>query len=178
MKCESCSVQIGAEFAYAIQNNQCPACGDSIMQQARLASYLSLRTLLANNFEDIDAEKISTLIVANFELRQMFKEELQKPSEGGNIEVEEDEDDEPDEVVLEDGVKLEKPNKKKTQAALQKMRDEVFNEAIADQYGTDFTDSELLLTEGGADYELKNRAKQERSRKAIASGAGGIRRSE
>jgi len=177
MKCESCSVQIGAEFAHAIQNNQCPACGDSIMQQVKLASYLSLRTLLANNFENIDAERIATLVVANFELRQIFKEELQKVPEEGNIEVEED--DGPDEVILEDGVKLEKPDKKKVQAALKKMRDETFNEAVTDQYGTDFTDSELLLAggDGGGTHELANNAKRERSLQALESGSGSVKRS-
>jgi len=164
MKCESCSVPIGAEFAHAIRNNQCPACGKCIMQQAKLASYLSLRALLENNFQDTDVEKIATLIVANFELRQMFKEELQKSSEEGTIEVEEVEveEDEP-ESIMHDGVKYEKPNKKKAKDMLKKMRDEVFNEALEDKSSIDFSDNELLLTTGGATHEQRTNAKQENS---------------
>jgi hypothetical protein len=73
MQCESCNVVIRPEFTHAIKNNQCPACGQGIMQQAKLASYLSLRSLLESNVNDIDAETVASLIVANFELKQLFK---------------------------------------------------------------------------------------------------------
>jgi len=59
------------------------------MKQGTLASYLSLRTLLDDNFpeKNTDVDALASLIVANFELKQLFKEGLQKDTEGGIIEV-------------------------------------------------------------------------------------------
>src|SRR5690242_8766379 len=88
MKCENCEVNVGQEFAFAIKNNQCPACGKSIMMPEKLASFLSLQNLLRSNFKELDVEKVASLVVANFNLSQIFKEELPKAKTEGIIKVE------------------------------------------------------------------------------------------
>lgn len=140
MKCENCDIGVGPEFAFAIKNNQCPACGKSLMMPEKLASYLSLQNLLRSNFQDLDAEKVASLVIANFELKQIFKEELPKPKAEGIIK---------EELVVQPAANTEEVNEddissdaefKKNQLAeskaiLKRMRDEVLDEAIADQWG-------------------------------------------
>ena len=197
MRCGSCGVNVGAEFTFAIQNNQCPACGKKIMRQDKLVSYLSLRELLKEQIvvKGVDVDKLASSIVANFELRQIFKEaekELQNVEEEGNIEVEEetleeafskaigeDEEDEGDAPVMHDGVKYEKVDKEKAKAALKKMRDEAFNDALNDRYDIDFNEDELPVPGNEPNYEKKIFSQQARSRNMIESGANSaFRRSE
>ena len=74
MKCKSCRIVIEKVFSFAIKNNQCPACGKHIMSPEKLATFTSLQELIKGNFSDVDAEKVANLVVANFELKQLFKE--------------------------------------------------------------------------------------------------------
>ena len=142
MNCENCGVGVSQEYTYAISSNQCPKCGKTIMGSDRLASFLSLQGLLRNNFKDLDAEKVASLVVSNFELKQIFREEL--PKEGlikvksETVEVEEDDKTSDNEYkkrqIAEAKVKL----KEMRDIALDSdpdMRDEILNEAIADQWG-------------------------------------------
>lgn len=73
MKCSNCGVEIPKEFTYAIQNNKCPSCGKAIMKQEQMAGYLSLVELIKTIVPKTKAEKIATLVIANFELKQLFK---------------------------------------------------------------------------------------------------------
>ncbi|KKL92815.1 hypothetical protein LCGC14_1880930 [marine sediment metagenome] len=176
MKCQNCKIEVDHKFEFAIRSNNCPACGKYIMVPEKLIAYTSLKELLSTSVKNIDADTVTSLIIANFEIKQLFKEELQKSSEEGTIEVEEVEEDEP-ESIMHDGVKYEKPNKKKAKDMLKKMRDEVFNEALEDKSDTDFSDEELLLTTGGATHEQRTNAKQGNSFKALESGSASVRRS-
>jgi hypothetical protein len=63
MKCENCGAWVDPNFAFAIKNNQCPACGKEIMNREQLASYLSLVELL-NTTKVSGSAELATLIVA------------------------------------------------------------------------------------------------------------------
>jgi len=159
MKCENCNTMINAKFSHAILNNECPACGKGIMQQAKLASFLSLRTLLDNNIvaNGVDTDKLASLIVANFEIKQLFKEELQELSEKGIIDVSED-----DEVTVDPDADFKESQKKEAKVVLQKLRDEVLSGAVEDRYG--LIEDGLLISENDAGmHEIVNKQKQENS---------------
>ncbi len=179
MKCQNCKIEVDHKFEFAIRSNNCPACGKHIMVPEKLTAYTSLLELLSTNVKNIDADMIASLIVANFDIKQLFKEELQKSSEGGTIEVEEEETDkEEPESVMHDSVKYEKQDKKKAKDMLKKMRDEVFNDALEDKSDVDFSDEELLLSTGGATHEQRVNAKQGNSFQALESGSASVRRSD
>ena len=96
MKCSNCKIDIAKKYSFAIKNNQCPACGKHIMQPEKLAAYTRLQELVKNNFSGVDCEKLANLVVANFELKQLFKEgNLNEDTESEVVvtEVQEDEID-------------------------------------------------------------------------------------
>lgn len=180
MKCENCNVMVGAEFSHAIKNNQCPACGKGIMQQAKLASFLSLRTLLDDIPEKgVDADKIASLIIANFEIKQLFKEELQKVDEEGIMDVDEDEDEEVEvvEEVIDPDADFKANQKKEAKVVLRKMRDDALGGALKERYG--LADDGLLLTDEDAGmHEVINKHKQDNSLSVVMMGTAPVRRSE
>ena len=168
MNCDNCGSDISAEFIFAIKNNQCPACGKHIMAPERLASFVNLRELLANNFDNVDAERIASLVVANFELKQRFKEEIvkrekQNPSEEGTIEVSEDDIDA-------DERKAKLAEAREIGSRLKQLREEALGEAQADHWGLGeanaFTDKETM-------HELVQRQRKEQSFDTVVSGTGG-----
>ena len=179
MKCENCEVNVGPEFAFAIKNNQCPACGKSIMMPEKLASFLSLQNLLRSNFKELDAERVSTLVVANFELKQIFKEELPKAKNEGIIKVEALTTKNTSEVT-EDDVLADEEYKKKQMAEsktiLKSMRDEVLNEVIADQWGLGNANA---FTEAPDIREIVDQEKKKQAQENILTGSkGAFRRTE
>jgi len=188
MKCESCGVKVGAEFTFAIQQNQCPACGKCIMQKEKLSSYLSLCALLKDSgVKEDSAEKIAAVIVANFELKQIFNNVVKKSTEEGNIEVEENTESaqqlkDSDGPVIHNGIRLEKIDKNEAKKILQQMRDEALSNAVEDRYGVEIGNGDILLPDAGASQaENLIRMGQEKSRQIIETGLGGknsFRRSE
>lgn len=175
MKCESCNVQIDERFTHAIQNNQCPACGKKLMQKAKLASYLSLCALLQDNFKDLDVDKISALIVSNFEIKQIFQNNPISVKKESSIEVVEEENDTEYEaaITLDDGIKLEKLPKSQTKKVLQQLRDNALNGAMEERYGIGNGEEGMFMSEDSSIYEEINRAKQETHRDAVISGSRG-----
>jgi len=181
------------EFTFAIKNNQCPACGKSIMQAERLASYLSLQTLLNKSLPAADAENIANLIVANFEVRQMFKEEP-KAIERGIIPVEQagemisEEVEEEEEAVEASDAAFKQQQKKEAKEILRKMkqealgegddeqsiRDEALTEALAERLGNA---NGLVMGDDDTPVSAAVRAKmeyeKERVRQNVVSGSGG-----
>jgi hypothetical protein len=183
MQCESCRVCIKSEFIFAIQSNQCPACGKQIMQASKLASFLSLKSLLDDSLKDknVDIDKLAAIIIANFELKQIFKEEFQNlPKESiinNEIVINNVEEENVDPVFDSDGIKYEKPDQKKYKNILQKMRDEVLSEALDDR-DIDLTDDDmLLLSDENMRQEYMLRQKREEARQAMISGKSSVRRS-
>lgn len=187
MLCESCKVNIDGRFEHAIRSNQCPACGNLIMSPMKLSSYLSLKELLVKHFPKVDAEGVSSLIVANFEIKQSFRNELIEKPEGGittpapveEDDVEVEEEDEPTGPVVHEGVRYEKVDKSKAQAMLQKMRDEALNDALNDRDDSeDLADEAEMLMSG--DESLKQeyllKAKREAAAKKIRAGVSAFSR--
>jgi hypothetical protein len=189
MLCESCNTSIDARFAYAIKNNQCPACGQPIMSAVKLSSFLSLKELLSKHHPGIDSDAVSSLIVANFDIKQSFKNDLPNEEKKGimkqKIPINEEitevvlEDDESGPIgpVVHDGIMYEKVDKDKAKVMLQKMRDEALNDALDGR--DDLVDEAEMLMSGDEtlkqEYLLKR--KREASLSKIKSGTGSFSRS-
>lgn len=198
MKCLNCGVEVGKEFVFAIKNNTCPACGKCIMKADQMGSYLSLCELLKSLMQEPIVEKVATMIMANFELKQTFKvpEEIKSPKPV-TVDITaltqaemlappaEETKTEEDEVIVEDGIRLEVIDKKKSQTVLQQMRDEALSGAIGDRYRIDVGgDDEVLLAEDPrANVVLVAREqKRANAQRLVADGVGatgknGFRRS-
>lgn len=195
MKCINCEIKIDKSFAYAIKNNVCPACGENIMSAKSLASYVSLQNLLEQTVPDADIEKIANVIIANFELTQLFrdaekpkqpalKKKKQDKLEPADLEDEEDLDDD---IEFESEVE-EKPSKFQlppmAKEAKEKLSSAEFKEKLKKQWGVDLDDGSDLFKGGPpeSDDAITNallRAAEEKkksSHDAIISGAGGFRR--
>lgn len=177
MKCQSCKVKINSSFAFAIKNNQCPACGNSIMDSKKLASYLSLQSLLDNNFSDIDTEKVVNLIVANFEIKQLFKEELTNGHVDDIVEVNEEMsgDDNNEGEVSDPDVASDEEYKKRQMAdakeTLKKLREEALNEATAEHWGLGEADG--LVNPATLSVEEKLKYDKQQRAENISSGTRG-----
>jgi hypothetical protein len=192
MKCNNCKVAIEKTFSFAIKNNQCPACGRHIMPPKKLAAYISLKELIVSNFPNTDAEKVANLVVANFELKQLFKESsvdetnevvlAEKETETVEVSEEEMTDKEYDELY----------KKKQIEEArkLKKMKEDAYEDALRNQYGmgggdedSDVPNSDGFFgDENLSPLEMANRMKQnqklEESQTGMLSGAGGFSRSD
>lgn len=115
MNCQFCKTHISKEFVYLINNNICGACGKQLMAQDSLAGFLGLKELLKSYVSDSD--KIASLIVSNFDVKQRFV------SEQISINEEKISDNEQVELDARERAKLIEQQK------LQKLKDEAFAEA-------------------------------------------------
>lgn len=181
MICKNCDIKISSKFIFAIKNNQCPACGGQLMEKESLAVYLNLSSLIEKHLnEEQNAEALAALILANFEVKQIFNEDLIKNSQGGIIskrtsEKEADstlteETEDIDEPIVHDGIKYEKVDKKQARKMLQKLRDEALSGAYNDM---DLTDEVEMISDDGKRHEYINRMKQQEKRSIIENGSGG-----
>lgn len=172
MKCENCNVTIMSEFIYAISINKCPACGQSIMQKAKLAAFLSLRELLDNHIvaKDVNINKLASLIMANFEIKQLFND-----NEKQIITQSSDEDEDEQSINVEEDENSDSEFKAQQLAEakeiLKKMRDEALSGAVKDRYG--FGDEGSVLLDDGGTHEVVNKELQQHRQDIILSGSGG-----
>lgn len=181
MKCTNCNVVIDQRFEHAIRSNSCPGCGKNIMPPEKLAAYIGLQELIKTNFPEIESEKVANLIVANFELKQLFKESSVKEQtapEKVEVEVSEDESEISDKEYDE----IHKAKQaKEARAQLKKMKEEAYESALRGQFGMDESESDMF-GEGTGTVELVNRMQQEQrqseSQNKMLSGVGGFRRSD
>ena len=176
MKCSNCNIKIGQQFAFAIKKNQCPACGQQLMRPEKLASYTSLQQLLKNNFPNLEIEKITNLVIANFELKQLFKEE---GAAEDTIEVIEEMDS--DQAYDEAHKKKQMEDAKQT---INKVRDEAYEDALKAQYGMSNEEGENPFVNLSSNINpveetlrLVDEAKKQEKYENMLSGTGGFRRS-
>lgn len=182
MKCQNCGTKISASFTFAIKNNQCPACGHSIMDSKKLGSYLSLQSLLETKLPDIDSQKVANLIVTNFEVKQLFQEDLNSETEEGSSNNEEShakesvvEVDEDDSYEENEDVKYDEEYKAKqmedARERLKSLREEALSEATAEHWG--LGDANGLVNPATLSVEEKLRWEQDQRRQNIESGSAG-----
>lgn len=170
MKCNNCKVKINATFGFAIAQNQCPACGKSIMNKEHLASYLALQTLLKDHIEINKVDKIVSMIVANFELKQIFNDISGEDTEVIEEDVEIYEDADPD-------AESKKAQLKQGKEILKKLRDEALSGALKERYG--MGDEGIILNDDGTlnTFEMERKQKLQDSREAITeNGESSFRR--
>lgn len=200
MKCVNCGVEVDKGFTFAIKKNECPACGKSIMPPEQLASFNSLKELLAN-VPHVDAEMVASLVVANFELKQLFKtapgKNLPEVSATGNTEnvvetVEEDVVEHSEENMTDE--ELDQIHKVKQVAEARKklnqMKQDAYEDALREQYGMGGSDADGEVADGAGDFfsgnsspreqfdRMKSQQLQNERHNKMLSGAGGFTRSE
>lgn len=181
MQCANCGVEINHKFRFAIKQNKCPACGQEIMDNTRLATYISLTTLLKENTNIKDTDEVVNLIVANFEVKQLFNvaPKVEKPKPEVSEVVEEQE-----EMVVEEKPEDPDAEHKAKQIAnareqLKAMKKEAYEDALRSQYGMgDGEGGADLFTIGSDNMHMEREQKIEETRKKMLSGAGIVRRSE
>lgn len=184
MKCDSCKTVIDAKFSFAIKNNQCPACGQSIMAQDKLAAYLSLRNLFSEvNVKAMSDEDIALLVVTNFELRQKFVETVDSSPEPSTEAVSVSVTEETAQVIQEEPSKedaakssddeFKKKQQEEAKAIIKKMRDEAYEDALRENWGLANPDGEIFEPGDSSMHETVTRAKQEQQRQNIVTGSRG-----
>lgn len=190
MKCSNCDIKIDAKFKFAIKYNKCPACDKHIMHPETLVSYINLQELIKSNFPDINVEQMANLIVANFELKQLFKSSSlgkqdsphsDNTSESVSVDISEDMlDKESDEAFKAKQVSESK-------AILKKMKEDAYEDALRDQYGMGETDpaedndgffGEEDLNPVEFANRLRQDQKQNKSQSGMLSGSGGFSRTD
>jgi hypothetical protein len=166
----NCNIEVAKTFVYAIANNICPACGKPIMDEKGFKSYSGLKTVLESvGVPEID--KTICAILASFDLL---------PKDNAVVGTEPKPIDTVELVQTKVEVSSDLAPKNDAETArnkdiLQKMRDEVLQEALHEKYGDEieFTDDNISM------HEMVSRGVQEAKREKILSGTGGVfRRSE
>ncbi|MFA5024038.1 MAG: hypothetical protein WC523_03740 [Patescibacteria group bacterium] len=192
MKCVNCGIEVSKEFMFALKANQCPGCGKAIMRSDQMGAYLSLCELLKSVLQDADVEKISALIVANFELKQSFKvpentveaktqtpvsvsvsapdvsTQLPKNIPENKVVAES--------IMTEDGIRLEPRNDDNARAIMQKLRDEALKGAIDERYDIEVEDETNIVISDDPKTNaelLKQRQKFAEAQRKISQGGGG-----
>lgn len=176
MKCSNCEADIDPKFKFAIKKNQCPICGENIMDAEKLVSFTNLKNLLSANFENIEAEKIATLVVAHFNIEQIFNtsgetKETPKVKEP-KIKPKSDKDEDAE------------YKKKQIEEAKKIIREQAYEEALREQYfGGDESEENTIFDIGESDNPVvmankqKTEYKQKDAFEKMESGMGAFRRS-
>lgn len=79
MKCASCGAQIPASFGHAIRKNECPACGNILMDEESMAFIEELRGFILNTVKvrEETADTLAMALVAAYDMAG--REEVQHP---------------------------------------------------------------------------------------------------
>lgn len=191
MKCSNCMEEIDPKFKFAIKKNLCPICGEQIMDAEKLVAFANLKTLIDSNFDGVPVEELATLIVNNFEIKQVFgnQKETKVKKEGGSIEVEENAEGAKSDKDLD-----EEHKKKQMKEAKAAIRQQEYENALREQYGMSALyeegvesgdDTNILDTDfdiGDLNPVLRNHLitteqKQKASYNKMLSGSGAVKRS-
>lgn len=191
MKCENCEIKIDSTFSHAISSNVCPACGEQIMKAEKLAAYVSLQKLLEKADPELDSEAIANIIVANFEIKQLFKEDNfknkpKKKKSKASAKVVEKEDSDAEEEVEEEDYDDEY-RAQQMEEAKKIIRKQEYENALREQYGlVDVSYDDL--SENNIEFDvaeenpiikrdmMEKLEKQRESYNKMISGAGGFKR--
>jgi hypothetical protein len=79
MKCVSCGIEISGAFKHAVQKNECPGCGNSILDEETLAIIEDLENTISSEItlrEGI-ANKLALVIVAKYNLSMNRQDNVQ-----------------------------------------------------------------------------------------------------
>ena len=162
------------------------------MDKDNLIAYMGLQEIIEKHSPDIDKEKLAGLIVANFEVKQLFNK---GPDVETGVAKDKSENIEQAETVVEEDpdVAYDKEYKERqmteAKSKLVAMREEAYGDAMRAQYfPEDNPDVDFNLDSEGDPFgnetteEMANRLKQEYNRdqkhNKMLSGAGGFTRSD
>jgi Zn-finger nucleic acid-binding protein len=70
MKCTNCKIEISPEFKYAMAKNECPACGNQLLDESSLAIIEDIKaTILSEaNIREETAQKLAMSIVSKYSI--------------------------------------------------------------------------------------------------------------
>jgi hypothetical protein len=144
MKCQSCSIEVSKEFKAALSKNVCPACGKPILASGNMAAFVPLCEVISQNFtvsanqvrqdlglvtqasmaakQEADIEALATLIISTFNVRSKSDKE-EAPQQSAKV-AEPGSDEEHKQKQMSDA-----------KSALQKLRDEAYQDALREQWG-------------------------------------------
>lgn len=180
MKCSSCKSDIDEKFKFAIKKNICPVCGESIMDADKLVAFTNLKNMLEANWDGLPVEQIATMVIANFELKQIFKKGETKETV---MDVEE-----PTPKPKSDKDFDEEHKRYQMEEARKKIREEEYANALRNQYGmgdtagdgeesdSDFWDEQDANPIAMA-HKAKTEYKQKEAYEKMVSGQGKVARS-
>ena len=159
------------------------------MKSEQMGAYLSLCELLRTIMQEPGVEKVSSLIMANFELKQIFKvpaamvtadaTAVIDTGDSSSITVEEPSIDERAEaaiVMAETGIRPQAIDSKEAKSRLQRMRDDALRGALDDRYGVELGDEKnmVIAQDPKANEEILDRIqRQKEASQIIANGGAG-----
>lgn len=184
MLCNNCNVKINPEFKFAIKNNKCPACGNEIMAAEQLMAFTALKELLLN-VEKEDTDGIVSIIVANFDIKQKFKNVPTASLAKANAPQKKMGSLEDIEVVEDPDKKFDEEFKKnQMKKAKEMLKEQAYESALKNQYGMD--DEEDMFGDDSGEGEInpivqatrmKQEFKKSDSQNKILTGGGAFSRS-
>ena len=70
MKCISCSSEISMQFRHALEKNECPACGESIMDEESLGLIDHIKDTISSTVKlrDETSHKLAVVIVSSYDI--------------------------------------------------------------------------------------------------------------
>lgn len=104
LHCSNCDTQIPPEFSFALKRNECPACGESIMDEESLALVEDLQASIKATapVRDQTAEQLAMMLVTTYSVapledrpkrkqakRPQHRPKIQEPEDEGPVEEEE-----------------------------------------------------------------------------------------
>ena len=164
MKCFSCKVEVNSKFKFALTQNKCPACGDSIFSEQGLADYNFLKTLIEPLVNVNSLEKIIGVITDNFELT---KKAIKVKSNDEQVEL-------IDDVIVDEDEEYKINQMREARVIgdkLKKLREDAFNDALIDEFGLGNANGALTREEVA---KIANEQKQQEALSKVVSGGDGV----
>lgn len=81
MNCASCGAQVPALFGHAIKKNECPACGNALMDEESMALVEELRGFVLKSVKvrEETADTLATALIAAYDIRYRDGAPVQQP---------------------------------------------------------------------------------------------------
>lgn len=139
MRCISCKIEVPSSFTHAFQKNECPACGDQLLDEESIALLDDLKKSITNEIRlrEESAAKLALMLVTSYSISKQhkfskeFKEEKEDTKnllKGINIEEERHK--------LVEELKKDKIEEKLLKKKEERVRQEIYEKTLEEHYGS------------------------------------------